>query len=393
MLTAGHCVLKESEPWDAFNQKGEQHEFGRSQEHVYGEAGDYGDILVGKESYWIEAGNEPVFAVTAEWQLAGEEESHRVIREGKNVEGLVNCHEGQTTGESCGKIKNLGVTVTYVGGVKVGGLVEDEEAVSAAGDSGGPWLFVESNKEALMLGIHSGKNSLTGQTVYEPLHTALEGLKLELLTQNNENRAKDKEEKERKGLLLVPSTGTYPYHLVGVGGKLLLEAVGGSKIESGQVDFLTLVLSATLFDASLKFLKTKSSGTACTNTAESETVLTNMSGHFGLADPGSVPAMLLLVPSGFEFTCGGLVKVKVKGAVVGKITKPGLKASSEELLVSFKQTKGKQEFTTFLLGHELLANRFEEASISGGAFEQAGEEGEAHLLALPGQGTFLLLSP
>lgn len=114
--------------------------------------------------------------------------------------------------------------------------------------------------------------------------------------------------------------------------------------------------------------------------------------HFGLAHPGSVPATLSLFPSGFEFTCG-LEKIKVKGALIGRIASPGLNTSAELLRLVFSQSKGIQELRSFLMGNELLANQFEEWSINNSAFEQVGQEGEIHLLALAGQGTFLLVSP
>jgi hypothetical protein len=71
--------------------------------------------------------------------------------------------------------------------VKKEGLVEDEGAVSESGDSGGPWLFIESNNEVLMEGINVGHKT-KGNLVYEPLETALKAFCLELLTTANENR-------------------------------------------------------------------------------------------------------------------------------------------------------------------------------------------------------------
>jgi len=194
-------------------------------------------------------------------------------------------------------------------------------------------------------------------------------------------------------LLFVPTKG-FPYHMAGTGGASVLETVGGTEVTSTQSDVLTLALTSTLFDLHIEFLKAKADGTACKNDGKSEAILVNLLGHLGFADPGAVPGVLLLVPSGFEFECAfGIAKEKVRGSVIGTITAPGLGKASEEMTVSFKQSKGKQEFTEFLLGSTLLTSQFEESSLDGSEFEQSGQSGEATLKALLGQGTFSLVSP
>lgn len=199
-------------------------------------------------------------------------------------------------------------------------------------------------------------------------------------------------------LLFIPESGKYPYHLVGTGGKSELLTIGGKEVKSEKVDTLASVLNATLADVHIEFLKATSTlGSKCSNTSNSETILVNLLEHLGFADPGTHPAGLFLVPSGFEFTCSlGPIKevVKVKGEVIGTITSPALNVSSEELTVVFKQEKGKQEFTEFLLGSTLLTNQIEETSVGGNAFEQSGQSSEATTIkALPGQGKFSLVSP
>jgi hypothetical protein len=199
-------------------------------------------------------------------------------------------------------------------------------------------------------------------------------------------------------LLFIPHSGKYPYHAAGTGGKSLLETVGGSKVEAASTDILSLVLNATLFNLKLEFLKVKESlGSACHNDGKAEAILVSLLGHFGFADPGNVPAVLLEVPTGFAFEClGGFAKVNVRGEVIGEIASPALNTASELLRVSFKQVKGVQAFTTFLLGSTTLTNQFEESNLEGIAsknFEQSGQEGEGDLKALAGQGTFLLVSP
>ncbi len=194
-------------------------------------------------------------------------------------------------------------------------------------------------------------------------------------------------------LLFVPHSGKFPYHLTGTGGAAILETLSGTTVEAASTDVLTLVLTSTLADVRIEFLKAKSGFFPCGNDGKSETILTTLVAHLGFADPGNKPAELLLVPSGFEFTCAGFVNSKVRGAVIGEITKPALNTASEELGVSFKQTKGEQEFTKFLLGSTTLENQFEESSINGGAFEKSGQSGSATVKATAGQGKFLLVSP
>jgi hypothetical protein len=201
-------------------------------------------------------------------------------------------------------------------------------------------------------------------------------------------------------LLFIPHSGKYPYHFVGTGGKSKLETVGGKTVNSEKVDILALVTSPTLANVHIEFLKSTSElGSTCTNTSNSETILVNLVEHLGFADPGNHPAGLYLVPSGFEFKCealGGLVKipVKVRGSVIGTTTKPGLNEAATELTGIFNQSKGKQEFTSFLFGSTLLANQHQESSINEGAFEESGQSSEATTVkGLAGEGTFLLVSP
>jgi len=388
LLTAGHCVPNKAEPWDAFNRAGEQKEIGRSHESVFGEGGDYGDILIGKESYWTEPGNEPLFAVTAEWSLAGEEKSYQVIREGKNAEGMLNCHEGQTTGESCGKIKATERTVTYPGPVVVKGLVEDEEAISAAGDSGGPWVFVETSKEVLMLGIHSGKNPETKQTVYEPLHTALEGLKLELLTKNNENRAKDKEEKESKenkekeekeakearaGVLSSKEQKTWTGGSVG---EPILESAKGTKIKCSKETIegtLALNRHTGTFHANLEGCAEPALKVKCAGSGDKEGSIL-MSGTWKTvidSEKPSLGAAILFEPGEFHFTCS-IVLVSVKGSVLCLFAEPTSSKTTHELHCEGEKGKPK-ETEYFNEKSEKVKITPLEASINGGAFEGAAE--------------------
>jgi len=205
-------------------------------------------------------------------------------------------------------------------------------------------------------------------------------------------------------LLFVPHSGKFPYHLTGVSGKTELEQKAGpAPVTSSAADVLVLVLSPTLFDASFKFLNsTTGIGGDCNNEGSETgtTILLNLLGHLGLAHKGTeqVPAVLLLVPSGFKFTCFGVpivgsVGVLVRGAVIGQITNPALSTTSETMLLAFnKVAAGTQELRVILLNNELVTADLE-SSTNEGVFELASQTGEGPLKALPGEGTFLLVSP
>jgi streptogrisin C len=194
VLTAGHCIVVVGEPelFFADTPAGAGGVIGPSAAAVVGNGrnGDYGSVKVAQPGFWAEPSNPPVFALTAEWKLTGGSTiSYPVKGERTPAVGLTNCHEGQTTGQSCGQIKALNLIIEYGNGLKVAGLVEDKGANGDAGDSGGPWLFIESNNEVRMEGIHVASFRGNGiKAFYTPLQTALNALKLELLTTKNEVR-------------------------------------------------------------------------------------------------------------------------------------------------------------------------------------------------------------
>lgn len=191
--------------------------------------------------------------------------------------------------------------------------------------------------------------------------------------------------------VLFESSSGFPYHTVGTGGTMKFEPISGTVITSTSSELLTEVLNKTLLDIHILYLGFRFNGTSCSNTSNAEAVLIEMLGHIGLADPGDHPAVLLLVPAGFEFKCGPLVTVKERGAYIGEITKPALlTAGQKEMTLKFEETKGVQKYTEFLLpGGVLDKGEFEEWSLGGGAFEQVGQEGEMTLKAT-GTGTFEL---
>jgi len=162
LLTAGHCIAKaggEGSEWFAFKRNLEEPLVGKAGKFENGgleeeKKGDFGEIPI--EAGWRTGkANNPVLAVTAEWKKE-EETRYKVKGLREPIVSTINCHEGSTSGEWCGKIKTVNLTVTYGGNTKEG-LVEEEKAISEGGDSGGPWLFVEANNEVLMEGIHVAK--------------------------------------------------------------------------------------------------------------------------------------------------------------------------------------------------------------------------------------------
>jgi hypothetical protein len=101
--------------------------------------------------------------------------------------------------------------------------------------------------------------------------------------------------------------------------------------------------------------------------------------HLGLADPGNLPAILMLVKE-VVINCSIGGKVKVKGSVIGLLQntkgEPApLKTPLKEALLTFSQTKGKQNVTEFLLS--LAGGAKDKAqllsSVFGGEFAESGE--------------------
>jgi hypothetical protein len=191
ILTAGHCIKASGEgaPWYARPTTGVKMEIGLSGKYIDGTEGDVGVIKINDPGAWALITRPTLYAVMAKWGTLGKEfESVPVVGESASVLNRKTCLEGQTTGESCGKVVNPQVTV---GGIE--NLVEVEEATSAGGDSGGPWY----NNELAALhieGTHVGKIISSGHQVFEPLGIAFRelnarrGLNLELLTTSNEVR-------------------------------------------------------------------------------------------------------------------------------------------------------------------------------------------------------------
>jgi hypothetical protein len=198
--------------------------------------------------------------------------------------------------------------------------------------------------------------------------------------------------------LYVPLPGhSFPIRYHGlVTTETKLETVGGTSVKCPVVHIEGEILTVHLSDTHYLFLECKESvfGSSCNtaNTASGD-ILLLADEHLGLADePGLIndPAILVLIPPGFGFTCGsGITKatIKVTGAVIGQLKSPtGVPLHEAEF--EYKQSKGKQLFTTFLssLGTEKLENQTlmtEITSALGTTNEVSSQEGKGSILYLP----------
>jgi hypothetical protein len=209
LLTAGHCIEfagGTGQEWVSFKRNAEELLIGKASSFVFG---GFTGSLKGDSGYIpIEAvpgggwqsgqANDPVFAGTTEWSVKNPEPSYPVKGEKATAVGNLACHEGQTSGQSCGVVTQINIPVNYGTGKVVEGLSKVEESATTkgllieSGDSGGPFLFIEANNEVRMEGITSGNEGVT-KGFYQPLRKAagstkgpLEEYNLELLTTANE---------------------------------------------------------------------------------------------------------------------------------------------------------------------------------------------------------------
>jgi hypothetical protein len=158
MLTAGHCLggatgrfggrfgglnavsVTSATRTEPLVQK----EIGNEGVYYNDNSNDVAEVRINRirapRSAFINGLPEPLTALMAEWGAANPENPHTVNGEAGPAENMVNepnCHEGQTSGERCGQIKQLNVTA----GTREH-LVWDT-ACAEPGDSGGPFFFRE----------------------------------------------------------------------------------------------------------------------------------------------------------------------------------------------------------------------------------------------------------
>ncbi|MGD1058762.1 MAG: hypothetical protein ABR992_15265, partial [Solirubrobacteraceae bacterium] len=445
VLTAGHCLGGETEHWYAINVKKEEGLIGPAREFSYGalekgatecrgkcEGGDYGEIEVERPGFWARAGlNNPLFAVTAEWKKAGEK-SYPVAGERAPATSNTSCHEGQTTGESCGKINQVNVTIPYIAScellkeakkgeqyfatqaaclnfeqfgeegawerksVVVSGLVKVEgprpELIAEGGDSGGPFLFIKENNEALMEGTLSGGGIFckenTGvvkkgeqffktqaeclntetfpigeegewerkqRAFFFPVKEALGKLKLELLTTANEIVRPEFEPSTKQKVTVTSGTTKL------VAGT---ESVTCSSDESsGEVSSSTLIGNLAIHFSGCKSSGSKGSNCTVKSVGASEGAISTSTLHaiLGVTLPepetGSEVGLLLLPSSGKTITelaanaC--TVTTKVTGSLAGLVEPLGVSQKTGKVL--FSVTSGKQNIKDIDLPAGLVA--------------------------------------
>jgi hypothetical protein len=100
--------------------------------------------------------------------------------------------------------------------------------------------------------------------------------------------------------------------------------------------------------------------------------------HLGLADPGNLPAILMLVKL-LKIKCS-LGNIEVRGSVIGQLRSKGVAVKVGEKLkeaeLVFEQTSGKPKYKEFLLSLAggALDKAELEANVLGGGFKESAEE-------------------
>lgn len=217
LLTAGHCVrfggdveggMSQSEPPIGVNPEckakpGEPHTgekwysfkpgplkeqilIGKSGSYADNAKEDYGEICI-ENKEWMKAAPNEIWAVTARWDVP---EEKRFLVNGEKTPAVTeeSCHEGQTTGHSCGEVSEMPVA-----GTKFFSVVPTAALLlrGKQGDSGGPCYWQEPSKEVLMEGIavkakwatkEDETNGTPSRLLCQLLDPALKKLKLELVT-------------------------------------------------------------------------------------------------------------------------------------------------------------------------------------------------------------------
>ncbi|HTU78154.1 MAG TPA: trypsin-like peptidase domain-containing protein [Solirubrobacteraceae bacterium] len=222
VLTAGHCFNRREAAEERItavvaseypNTAGPK-EIGREVTRWFNREHDVAEVKVAARSAFEQGLPIPVPALMAEW--VREPGTPHAVVGAKAAEEVVPaqeiCHEGISSGEPCGEVERVNVTLTS--GTYVVEHVVEVSACSNAGDSGGPYFFrVERTNEILMMGTEVGgplpdcNEKGVYKSYFEPL-LEIPGVRRtgslvlfpgqSLLTTANENRRKNEEEKEKE---------------------------------------------------------------------------------------------------------------------------------------------------------------------------------------------------
>jgi hypothetical protein len=147
----------------------------------------------------------------------------------------------------------------------------------------------------------------------------------------------------------LPASGTF----LSTSGAGKLETSNGTVVEcSSDKDKGTINGSESAANVLVTFHGCKSSGFACTSASEPSGLITTkeLAGLLGYISKTSKTVGLDLAPltgtEFVEFNCaGGIVKVKVKGSVIGGVTPINTQSTSGTLTYVKAAGKGKQELT------------------------------------------------
>jgi len=171
----------------------------------------------------------------------------------------------------------------------------------------------------------------------------------------------------------------------------LLWTHGGKEIHCKHATNHGKFLSATLGNVLIRFLGCTApnglGGRAACNTANAGSEEIHLSletlFHLGLAhlniNTGKIPALVVLTGKNIVITCGGIIKIEVRGNVIGALQRGGtavpLNTAFEDVNLNFQQTaNGLQHLRLILMpGTTELTTYDLESSFGGGAFELASE--------------------
>ncbi len=140
-FTAGHCLdgAASTTYWTQF-ANGDRHNIGPRHNYVLGADGDAGIIRVTNEAGWNARAWVYVQASTGNDGVAGTgyDPDYPILADGASSLNMRVCKSGVSSDRtSCGRVKELGVTVTYTSGQTIRGLARTSYC-SLGGDSGGP---------------------------------------------------------------------------------------------------------------------------------------------------------------------------------------------------------------------------------------------------------------
>jgi hypothetical protein len=465
LLTAGHCLQTsggERENWFAYNRREATalKLIGAAGRFTLGRRnGDFGEINIEAGGWW-ETGNPriPVYAVSALWKET-EETRYPVVGDEAPVARAVSCHEGATSGGSCGEIRTLNITRDIniqgeeeeqeelteeaeeeAGGglFTVSGLVEvyepsnaTERLIGRGGDSGGPWLVANDFHQVTMEGTNVGRlepecprraTVLTGPQFFGTLTACLQSarnpesprnsgeyerrlvliffplvaptgqrvegslraLRLELLTTDNENRAREleeeeKREKEESGLATILSAKEQTEWTGKNVGEPVFEAAGGDKIKctSAKVEgTLKPDKDVGTLHADYEGCQFTSLGLKCNSTGDATGVIL-LSGWWKSVVYEKEPELggaILFEPSEVKLECSTFGKVTIKGDVLCPVSRPKSSEATHEF--HCEGEKGKTKHTEYYNGKGVkvkIATLL--VSLNSGAFEEAAEIG------------------